>query len=62
MGVEQVLLGYKLHQFLLHLDHIFAGSNTGTVADPENMGVHRHGQLAKGGIEHHVRCLAADAG
>ncbi|MNF83553.1 hypothetical protein D3C84_658780 [compost metagenome] len=60
MGIEQVFLRHELHQFFLDLDHILAGSDASTIADPENMRVHGHGQLAERSIEHHVGSLAAD--
>ncbi|MNL76409.1 hypothetical protein D3C87_2023730 [compost metagenome] len=62
MRIEQVLPGHELHQFRLDLDHILARSNPGTVADPENMGVHGHGQLTECRIEHHVGRFATDTG
>ena len=61
MGVEQEILGHKLHQLVFHLDHIFAGGDAGAIADAENMGVDGHGQLAKSSVKHDVGGFAADA-
>ncbi len=61
VGIEQVRLGHELHQLLLHLHYVFPASDTGAVTDPEYMRIHGHGQLSKGGVEHHVGGLAAHA-
>ncbi|MNF78747.1 hypothetical protein D3C84_609400 [compost metagenome] len=61
MGVEQVILGHELHQFILDLDHILAGRDAGAVADSKNVGVHGHRQLAECSIEHNVGGLATNA-
>lgn len=62
MRVEQVLSGYKFHQLLFNLDHVFAWSNAGAVAYPENMRVYGHRQLAKSSVENNVCGFAADTG
>ena len=54
MGVQQVGFWYKLHEVFLDLHHVFAWCNTGSVADPENMGVYGHGQLPVSRIKHNV--------
>lgn len=60
--IEQILLGHELDQPAFHLQNILAGGDVGAVADPEDMRVHRHGELVESGVEHDVGGLAADAG
>jgi len=62
VGVLQERAGHAAQQFPLHLQGRFAGGDAGAVTDPEDVGVHRYRGLSKGGIEHHVGGLAADAG
>jgi len=52
---DSVELGFDLLRRL-------AGREAGAVADPEDVGVHRERLFAPGGVEHDIRCLAADAG
>ena len=54
MGVQQVGFWYVLHEVFFDLHHVFARGNTGSVADPENMGVYSHCQLPESCIEHNV--------
>nr|GFC26768.1 putative LOV domain-containing protein [Tanacetum cinerariifolium] len=61
MGVEEIILGHELHQFVFHFNNVLARGDSGAVADPENMRVHRHGQLAECCIEHDVSGLASYA-
>ena len=58
MCVLHELPGHPSQQFLLHLQHRFPGCDPGAVADPEDVGVDRHGGTPEGGIEHHVGGLA----
>ncbi|MNI91457.1 hypothetical protein D3C73_1491200 [compost metagenome] len=62
MGIEQIILGYEPEQFFLDFQYRLAWSDTGAIADPENMRVDRHGGLAEGCIEYHVGGLAANTG
>ena len=52
---------HHLHQPVLHRAHILAGRKPRAVGHAEDVRVHRHGRLAEGGVEHHVRGLAAHA-
>jgi hypothetical protein len=51
-----------LFKLRFHFLDSFAGSKTGAIADPEHMGVDREGILAKGGVEHDISSLSANAG
>ncbi len=62
VDIQLELGGYHFEQLLLHLIHILAYRKAGAVRYPENMGIDGDGGPAKGGIEHHVGGLAADAG
>ena len=62
MGVLFEFIRHEFKQPFFYLINVFAGRDRGAVRDPEDMGVHRDGRLAKGGIQDHVGRLAADAG
>jgi hypothetical protein len=62
MRVVEVVIGDDLHQLVLDLVRGFPRCQTEPVGDAEDMGVDRHGRLAKGHRQHHVGGLAADAG
>lgn len=62
MGVLFEFIGHEFKQSFFYLIDVFAGRDRGAVRDPEDMGVHRDGRLAKGGIQDHIGRLAADAG
>src|SRR5487761_2485145 len=59
--VDEVLGGHALEQFQLDRQRRPAGRQTGAVADPEDVRVHRTGGLAEGHVEHHIGGLAAHA-
>lgn len=60
VGVQQVVLGYELDQFLFHFQHSLARRYARAIADPENMRIDGHGRLAERRVQHHIRRLAAD--
>src|SRR5690606_14940824 len=62
MRILQEFPRHMAHEFLLDLQHRLARGDTGTVADPEDMGVDRHHRMAESGVEYHVGGLAAHAG
>src|SRR4051812_40930282 len=61
----RVLLEFGLGEFhepVLHGPRVLARRDARAVGDAEDVRVDRDGRLAEGGIQHHVRGLAADAG
>lgn len=62
MRILQEFPRNHLQQAILHRAHVLARRQSGAVGDAEDMGVHRHGRFAEGGVEHHVGGLAADPG
>src|SRR3954471_14736359 len=62
MRIAQEFGRRELHQAVLDLARILARREAGAVRHPEDMRVDRHRRLAEGGVQHHVRRLAADAG
>ncbi|MNN64222.1 hypothetical protein D3C81_1796530 [compost metagenome] len=46
---------------MFDFDDILPGGNTGSVTDPENMGVDGHGQLSERRVQHHICSLSADS-
>ncbi len=62
VGILEELLGNHLQQLLLHRQRGLSLCQSGAVGDAEDVGVHRHGGLAEGGVEHHVGGLASHAG
>ena len=48
------------HQAILHLTNVLARGDAGSIGDPENMCINRHGGLAKGGVEYDIRCFPPD--
>ena len=61
VDIQLELGGHHFEQLLLHLIHILAYRKAGAVRYPEDMGIDGDGGPAKGGVEHHVGGLAADA-
>ena len=61
VGVDLVLGGDVLEQCQFHRQRRLALAEPGAVADAEDMRVDGDGRLAKGGVEHHIGGLAADA-
>lgn len=49
-------------QRLFNGQNCFAIGHTGPVAQPEDMGIDRHGMLTPGDIAHHIGCFAPDTG
>ena len=62
MGVQQVRFWNEFHEVFFDLHYVFTGGNTGSVTDPENMGVYGHCQLPERGIEHNVCCFTPYSG
>ena len=60
--IHQIRGRYAFEQ--THFDFIGVGSGcqTGAVADPEDMCVHRHGGFAESHVQHHVGGLASYTG
>ena len=61
MRVLAELLGHALQQLQLDLERVLAGSETGAVADTEDVRVDGDGRLAERHVHDNVRRLAADA-
>lgn len=53
---------HKLDQFVFNFTDIFPGRYFGPVGHAVNVGIYRNGGVAEGGIEYHVRGLAAHTG
>jgi len=62
MGVQHELGRDHLLQSEFDFERRVAGRHAGSIADPKHMGVHRHGVLAKGHVEHDIGGLAPGAG
>ena len=62
VGMLQIFLGHTFEQGLLHRQRCRPRCQPGAIAHPENMGIHRHGRLAKRHIQHHIRRFAPHAG
>ena len=62
MRILEELRGHALQERMFHRQHRLARRQSGAIGDAEDMRIHRHRRLAEGGIHHHVRGLAADAG
>ena len=61
MGVEHKLLGHESHQCFFDLKRVFAGCETGSVRDAENMSIDSHGWLAECIVKDDICGFAADA-
>lgn len=62
MRMQHELRRDHLFETELDLERRLAARKPGAVADAEDMGVDRHGVLAKGHVEHDIGGLAARAG
>ena len=60
MRVATEFFGHEFQQLFLHLDDILARGDAGAIGDAEDMGVHRDGRFAEGGIQDDVRGFPAD--
>ncbi|MNP40946.1 hypothetical protein D3C76_1346190 [compost metagenome] len=61
VAIDLELGRHHLEQLLFNQIDIFARSETGAIANAEDVGIYGNGRPAKGGIEHHVGGLATDA-
>ena len=50
MGIEHEFIRNEFDEFFFDFHHVLAGSDTGTVTDPEDMRVYGNSRFAKGGI------------
>src|SRR5262245_32061124 len=57
--VLEELGGRELEELLLHLERVLVWREPGPIGDAEDMRIYRYRQLPEGGIEDHVRGLAA---
>ena len=62
VGVLQIGRGHPLQQFVFDFIGRLSRGQSGAVRQPEQMGVHRDGGLAKSNVQDHVGRLAAHAG
>ena len=62
VGIDKEFGRNRFQQFVFHLTHGFPRRQSGSVGDPENMRVDRHGRFTESGVEHHIRRFTADAG
>src|SRR3954466_6050326 len=60
--VLQELGRRELEELQLDFQRVLAGRQLGAVCDAEDVRIDRHRGLAEGGVQHHVRRLAPDAG
>jgi len=58
VGMTLVLYGNDLFQFGFNLERRLAGSQTGAIADTEDVGVDRDRRLAESNVEHDIGGLA----
>ena len=54
MSIAQKLLRHQSNQPFFDLQHVIARGNTGAVGYPKDVGIHRHGGVAIGGIQYHI--------
>ena len=62
MGIFFKARRHAFIQFPLHFQHILPRPQTGTVGQPENMGIHRNSWQTKCSIQNHIGRLATHAG
>src|SRR5438105_579029 len=62
MRVLQEFGRRELEQFLFDLERILPRCDSRAIGDAEDVRVDRDGGLAEGGVQHHARRLAPDAG
>ena len=62
VGIEHEFFGNESQQAFFNFQWGFTFADTGAIGDPEYVGVHCHGRLAKSGIEHYISGFSAYTG